>query len=162
MAAIAAADRQPALATRLLSAAEARFDSFGAARTAGSVQAIDQAIKAIEPQLSPEAFAEAWDAGRELSIDDAVAEALAFELTAAATAPATTGERQILSAREQEVMRLLVAGYSDRQISETLFISHRTAQGHVANIFNKLGVNSRTAAATTAIRLGLVSDAGVQ
>ncbi|HEX5165467.1 MAG TPA: LuxR C-terminal-related transcriptional regulator [Thermomicrobiales bacterium] len=160
MAAIAAADRQPVLATRLLSAAEARFDSFGVARTAGSVQAIDQAIKTIEPQLSREAFAGAWDAGSALSIDEAVAEALAFELMTAPTAPTPATDRSLLSAREQEVVQLLVAGYSDRQIAESLFISHRTAQGHVASIFNKLGVNSRTAAATTAIRLGIVSDGG--
>jgi len=57
-----------------------------------------------------------------------------------------------------DVLRLLVAGHSDRHIAEALFISHRTAQGHVASIFNKLGVNSRTAAATTAIRFGLVGD----
>jgi DNA-binding NarL/FixJ family response regulator len=56
-----------------------------------------------------------------------------------------------------EVLRLLVAGHTDRQIADALFISHRTAQGHVAGIFNKLGVNSRTAAATAAIRDGLVS-----
>lgn len=57
-----------------------------------------------------------------------------------------------------DALRLLVAGHSDRQIAATLFISHRTAQGHVGSIVNKLGVNSRTAAATTTMWLGLVSD----
>ena len=64
-----------------------------------------------------------------------------------------------LTARELEVLRLLVAGHTDRQIAEELFISRRTAQGHVASIFNKLGVNSRTAAATAALRDGLVDRA---
>jgi DNA-binding NarL/FixJ family response regulator len=160
MAAIAAADRQPILATRLLGAADARLDSFDVARTAGSVQAVDLATSRIEPQLSPEAVADAWNAGRALSIEDAIAEALAFELSAASPAPAPTGERSLLSAREMDVLQLLVAGHSDRQIAEELFISHRTAQGHVGSIFNKLGVNSRTAAATTALRLGLVSVGG--
>jgi DNA-binding CsgD family transcriptional regulator len=160
MAAIAAADRQPILATRLLGAADARLDSFNVARTAGSVQAVDLATSRIEPQLSPEAVADAWNAGRALSIEDAIAEALAFELSAASPAPAPTGERTLLSAREMDVLQLLVAGHSDRQIAEELFISHRTAQGHVGSIFNKLGVNSRTAAATTALRLGLASVGG--
>jgi DNA-binding NarL/FixJ family response regulator len=79
---------------------------------------------------------------------------------AAPVAPPPATDRSLLSAGEQEVLQLLVAGHSGRQIAETLFISHRTAQGHVGSIFNKLGVNSRTAAATTAIRLGLVQDAG--
>ncbi len=160
MAAIAAADRQPILATRLLGAADAHLDTFGIARTAGSVQAIDVATSRIEPQLSPDAIADAWNAGRALSIEEAVAEVLAFELRAASPAPAPAVERTLLSARETEVLELLVAGWSDRQIAEKLFISHRTAQGHVGSIFNKLGVNSRTAAATTAIRLGLVHGDG--
>jgi DNA-binding NarL/FixJ family response regulator len=63
-----------------------------------------------------------------------------------------------LTPREVEVLRLLVAGRTDREIAEELFISRRTAQGHVANIFAKLGVNSRTAAATAALRAGLVAD----
>lgn len=53
--------------------------------------------------------------------------------------------------------RLLVADRSDREIADGLFISHRTAQGHVAAIFGKLRVNSRTAAATAALAAGLVT-----
>jgi non-specific serine/threonine protein kinase len=163
IAAIAAADRQPVLATRLLGAADARLDTFAVARTAGSVQAVDLATSRITPQLSRDAMAGAWKAGRALSIEEAVVEALAFELGVApaepAPTPVPTGEPAHISAREMEVLRLLVAGHSDRQIAEALFISHRTAQGHVGSIFNKLGVNSRTAAATTALRLGLVSGA---
>jgi DNA-binding NarL/FixJ family response regulator len=58
--------------------------------------------------------------------------------------------------REGEVLRLLVRGLSDREIAEELFISHRTVQGHVANLLAKLGLDSRTAAATYAVRRGLV------
>ena len=52
-----------------------------------------------------------------------------------------------LSHREREVLRLLAIRYSDREIADTLFISYRTATTHVANILNKLGVNSRRDAA---------------
>src|SRR5918995_6585285 len=56
-----------------------------------------------------------------------------------------------LTERELDVLRLVVAGRTDRGIAEALFIGHRTAQTHVANILGKLGVTSRTAAATAAI-----------
>jgi DNA-binding NarL/FixJ family response regulator len=61
-----------------------------------------------------------------------------------------------LTPRELEVLRLLVAGRSNPQIAEALFISPRTATTHVSNILAKLGVESRTEAATRAIRDGLL------
>jgi DNA-binding CsgD family transcriptional regulator/tetratricopeptide (TPR) repeat protein len=61
-----------------------------------------------------------------------------------------------LSPRELDVLRLLVEGRSDREIAAALFISHRTVMTHVASILNKLGVPSRTAAASQAVREGIV------
>jgi DNA-binding CsgD family transcriptional regulator len=61
-----------------------------------------------------------------------------------------------LSARELEVLRLIVEGKSDREIAAALFISPRTVMRHVTGILDKLGVGSRTAAAATAIRQGIV------
>ncbi len=61
-----------------------------------------------------------------------------------------------LSARELDVLRLLVEGQSDREIGEALSISPRTVMRHVTGILNKLGVSTRTAAASHAIRQGLV------
>jgi DNA-binding NarL/FixJ family response regulator len=55
-----------------------------------------------------------------------------------------------------EVLQLLVEGKTDRETAEALFISPRTAMSHVANIRNKLGVDSRTAATAIAIRESLV------
>jgi DNA-binding CsgD family transcriptional regulator len=52
-----------------------------------------------------------------------------------------------LSRREREVLRLLASRFTDREIAAALSISYRTATTHVANIFNKLGVNSRRDAA---------------
>jgi DNA-binding CsgD family transcriptional regulator len=48
-----------------------------------------------------------------------------------------------LTAREEEVVRLVVAGLSTRQISEKLFIAEHTVQRHLSNIFEKVGVRSR-------------------
>ena len=61
-----------------------------------------------------------------------------------------------LSPRELEVLALLVAGGSNREIGDALFLSPRTVQAHVANIFAKLGVHTRAAAVGRAYELGLV------
>ena len=61
----------------------------------------------------------------------------------------------LLTPRELDVLRLLAAGQSDRQIAAVLSISPRTAGNHVSNILTKLGVESRTAAAAFAVRRGL-------
>ena len=61
-----------------------------------------------------------------------------------------------LSVRELEVLRLLVAGRSNAEIAETLFISRRTATTHISHIFAKLGVASRAEAIAVAHRHGLV------
>jgi DNA-binding NarL/FixJ family response regulator len=61
-----------------------------------------------------------------------------------------------LSPREIEVLTLLSQGSTDQEIADALAIRHRTVTTHVTNIFNKLGVNTRTAAASLAIRRDLV------
>ena len=60
-----------------------------------------------------------------------------------------------LTARELEVLRLVVAGRTNRQIGEELFISESTAGVHVSRILGKFGVAGRVEAATIAARLGL-------
>ena len=57
-----------------------------------------------------------------------------------------------LTSREREVLRLLVAGSSNKEIAAALFISPKTASVHVSNILGKLGASSRTEAAAIAHR----------
>ena len=64
-----------------------------------------------------------------------------------------------LTARELEVLELVAAGRSNREIAAELFISAKTASVHVSNILAKLGVGSRGEAAATAYRLGLFDPA---
>ena len=60
-----------------------------------------------------------------------------------------------LSPREVEVLRLLAAGRSNRTIAAELVLSEKTVQRHVSNIFGKIDVSSRTAAAAYAFEHGL-------
>jgi DNA-binding NarL/FixJ family response regulator len=61
-----------------------------------------------------------------------------------------------LTARELEVLVLMAAGRTNRQIAEALFISRSTASVHVSHILAKLGVATRTEAATVALGQGLI------
>ena len=61
-----------------------------------------------------------------------------------------------LSARELEVLRRVAAGETNRAIAAALVLSERTVDRHVSNIFVKLGVSSRAAAAAFAYERGLV------
>lgn len=58
------------------------------------------------------------------------------------------------SHREREVLTCLVRGMSDQDIAQRLFISVRTVQTHLAHIYNKMSVHSRTEAALLAVRAG--------
>ncbi|MGI8708328.1 MAG: LuxR C-terminal-related transcriptional regulator [Actinomycetota bacterium] len=61
-----------------------------------------------------------------------------------------------LSAREREVLVLVAAGKTNRGIASELFISEKTVARHLSNIFNKLGLSSRTEATAFAYQHGLV------
>jgi DNA-binding NarL/FixJ family response regulator len=67
------------------------------------------------------------------------------------------GERgEDLSGRELEVLRLLVAGSSNKTIASQLSLSENTVKSHISHIFGKLGVQSRAEAVAVALQRGLV------
>ncbi|MFI8190508.1 AAA family ATPase [Streptomyces sp. NPDC085946] len=70
-------------------------------------------------------------------------------------APADPAEALGLTSRERDVLRLVAAGRTNRQIAEELFISPKTASVHVSRILAKLGVSGRGEAAAVAHRRGL-------
>jgi non-specific serine/threonine protein kinase len=118
----------------------------------------DEANRMARTHLGEAGFAAAWEAGRTLSLDDAVALALAGD----AVEPAFPASHQpapaadALTNREREILPLLVQRWTDKEIADALFLSPRTVSTHVTNIFNKLGVNNRREAAAIATRRGLV------
>ena len=63
---------------------------------------------------------------------------------------------ETLSEREVEVLRLMAKGAANKEIAAALFISESTVKTHIANIFQKLDVNDRTEAVTTALQKGII------
>jgi DNA-binding NarL/FixJ family response regulator len=143
-------------AARLLGAAEALRDDIGSRPALPERLLFDRCEGAVRQAVSDKVLAAGWTAGRSLLLDAAVAEAFAV-LTEPTDAPTPCSAHGLeLTAREQDVLRLLVLGRTDREIADALFISPRTAQGHVARLFDKLGVNTRTAAVAAALQGGLI------
>jgi DNA-binding CsgD family transcriptional regulator len=66
-------------------------------------------------------------------------------------------ERRVLTPREEEVLRLVAEGLTNREIGGRLFISEKTASVHVSNVIAKLGASGRTEAVTLAHRRGLLT-----
>ncbi|AFY32823.1 response regulator transcription factor [Calothrix sp. PCC 7507] len=70
--------------------------------------------------------------------------------------PSATGNTANLSARELEVLKLMVEGLSNPEIAQKLYLSPNTVKTHVRGIMNKLAVDDRVQAAVVALRSGLV------
>jgi DNA-binding NarL/FixJ family response regulator len=69
--------------------------------------------------------------------------------------PAAAAEQvEALSERELDVLRLAARGLTNKAIAAELGLSDRTVQGHLASIYGKLAVQSRTEAVTKALKLG--------
>ena len=61
-----------------------------------------------------------------------------------------------LTEREREVLRLVAAGYSNREMADRLYVTEGTIKTHVHNLLAKLGAASRTQAVARARELGLL------
>ena len=72
--------------------------------------------------------------------------------------PVGAGAAAPVTPREQDVLRLLVEGLTNREIAERLVVSEHTVHRHVTNILRKLDLPTRTAAASYAVRSGLVES----
>jgi ATP/maltotriose-dependent transcriptional regulator MalT len=167
LAAIAAAHDQPEQAATLVGAIDARADEVGLSLSSSVFMfagaAHDQAATAARGTLGEERFASLRTAGRALPLATAIA------LAAAVVVPDDSVDANVtrqpaagldaLSAREHDVLRLIAEGRTDRAIAETLFVSRRTVNTHVANILAKLGVATRRDAAARASEQGWLPTA---
>ncbi len=96
----------------------------------------------------------AWRDGMAMTTDAA----LDYAFSRAAPAAQAQADAGPLSRREREVVVMVAAGMTNKEIAQKLFIAERTAEGHVERIRNKLGVRSRTEVATWAVARGLVDQ----
>jgi non-specific serine/threonine protein kinase len=148
-----------AQAARLLGAAQALRDAIESPVPCNALVSYGGLVRSVRDCLGEGLFGEAWLAGLRLSVDEAIAEA-SRPLPALVHADrpirgnASLNEPP-LTPREREVLKLLAAGHSDRDVATSLFISRRTASEHVGHILQKLGAKSRADAAAIAVRLGL-------
>lgn len=107
----------------------------------------DRAGERAVAALGEERCAELVAAGRALPLEEAVRIAAGIT-TGARPAPLDSSPTAcLLTARERQVLRLVVIGQTDREIASTLFLSLRTVNTHVAHILAKLEVSTRRAAA---------------
>lgn len=105
-------------------------------KTADSAQFV-QAVRAV--------------ARGEPALDAAVTQKVMRQLSGA-----SQSRVEALTEREVRVLRLAAKGLTNKAIGQSLSISDRTVQGHLANIYGKLGVGSRTEAVTEALKQGWI------
>ncbi len=162
--------RCPALArvAPLAAAHHERLDGSGYHRGARGIElssgarllaAADVFAAITEPRPHREAHTLA-DAARELH-DEVVAGRLDAEAAGAVVEAAGLPRRRAawpndLTDREVEVLRVLARGLSNREIAETLVLSPRTVQHHLASVYHKINLRTRAGAAVFAIENGLV------
>jgi non-specific serine/threonine protein kinase len=154
---IAVSHGQAEQAARLLGTVDALCTAAGRPLVPHHLQQ-KRALADTRAALDAPTFAAAWAEGRARPPAQAIAEARALVADPAGTdeiGGRTRASPACLTPREQEVLRLLVAGHTNREIAAALFITHRTAMTHVTNILAKLDVASRTEAAAWAVRHGL-------
>ncbi|MCA9858170.1 MAG: AAA family ATPase [Thermomicrobiales bacterium] len=116
----------------------------------------EETLAVLRRTLGEAEFSSSWAEGRGLPIAEVAA--LAATLAPATGLPATTSPvgPVALTHREQDVLRLLAVGQTDRQIAEALFIGARTVSWHVSAILGKLNARTRREAVEQARAVGLV------
>jgi serine/threonine-protein kinase PknK len=157
---------------RLLGASDALGQASSAPIGMWERLVADPNIARLREQIGRGELKEAYQQGRSLSFEEVAdlarllleevapppADAESSETTPAdqmATEP-SAHPQSVLSAREQEVLRLVAQGLSSKAIAQRLFISASTVNHHISSIFHKLGVDTRAQAVAVAAQQGLV------
>jgi predicted ATPase/DNA-binding CsgD family transcriptional regulator len=159
LARVFAARGEYARAARICGAVNAMLDVTGINLSPTSLGDYDHAFALARDGLAEETFATERSAGRAMRLDQILMEVNSAPSVDAASSDedrnVSVGARSDLTPREREVLGLVAQGRTNREVAAALFISHRTATTHVANILGKLGVASRTEATAWAVREGL-------
>ncbi|MCA1645524.1 MAG: tetratricopeptide repeat protein [Chloroflexi bacterium] len=158
---IAALQGEPRRAVRLGGAAATQTESSSTPLIPLFEALLAEGLEMARRALGEEAYAAAWAEGRLLSVEDAVAEALSIEVAPTPelpAVPAATGDGPFaeLTAAEVQILRLLAAGRTTREIAAELVVAVSTVDRHITHVYEKLGVRNRAAATAFALKNGLV------
>jgi len=166
LASVAAAQGKSAWSAQLWGVAEALRESLGAPIPLVMRATTERSVAAARAQLGKKTFIAAWEEGRAMTVEQALAgqgrtlvptaTLISPDATVAPPAKSPITYPAGLTAREVEVLRLVAQGLTDAQVAERLVISPRTVNTHLTSIYNKLSVDSRTAASRFAIEKRLV------
>ena len=149
LACVSGAEGEALRAARLFGAAEALREALGIRMSPDERTLEEPYLLAARSQLNGRTWDELWEEGRAMSMEAAIEYALSEEGSTTRTPQApnrkpTDGRPPYLTTREEEVVALVAKGLTNRQIAARLVISESTAETHLARIFKKLGLHSRT------------------
>ncbi len=150
LALVAAAHGEQERTLRLAGAADRMSREWSLSTSSFRLNELEEACRRARAKLGTRGSEGIWKDGQAMSTPRALEFALGADSTINAVVDAGP-----LSRREREVVVMVAAGMTNREIADRLFIAERTAEGHVERIRNKLGFRSRTEVATWAVERGL-------
>ena len=164
LAEVVTAQGEVVLAAKLWGAAEILHETIGSPLPPAYREGYESTVAAARLRLGKQPFVIAWAEGRTMTLEHvlALAEQIATSIPISVDLPDTSPAKAAsfspagLTPREVEVLRLVAQGLTDAQVAEQLIISPRTVNTHLTSIYNKLGVDSRTAASRLAVDYRLV------
>ncbi len=151
LAGTAMGEGQPQRAARLFGAGEATLDAAGVAMEPAARADFDRNVEKTKAALTGEAWATAWQAGKEMSPEQTIEYTLSSEEHPFARLLPKT----LLTSREMEVAGLIAQGLTNGAIAATLVVTEQTVEIHVQEILHKLGFTDRTQIAAWATEHGL-------
>ena len=154
---LAAALGQSIRAVRLGAFATAVSESYHTPLIPFSEALLTEGLDMAKQRLGQTAHAAAWTEGTAMSLDQAVAEALAVEVAPPARLPESRagGPFDELTPAEVQVLRLLAGGRTTKEIAAELVVAVSTVDRHITHIYGKLGVRNRAEATAFALKHGL-------
>jgi predicted ATPase/DNA-binding CsgD family transcriptional regulator len=158
LAAVALAEGQPERATRLAAVVDGLLTATGLQFEPNERTRYDQTMTAARRALGDPTWQVLWAEGRAMLTEEAIAYALEpapGDPAPLAAPPAAATAPVPLTKRQREVLHLLATGLSDKEIAHRLVISPRTVEQHVAAIYDRLDVHSRSEAVRWALQHGL-------
>jgi DNA-binding CsgD family transcriptional regulator len=144
----------PGLGIRLMTAAKAETRRRGLIVAPGLHEQLERGLRQMERAAGDELAQEETAKGAQLSILEAVELALNSDVEPGRAEPPLKHPGN-LTAREAEVLRLLAAGHTNRQIATQLVLSVRTVETHIFNVYSKTNTGGRAAATGWAIANGI-------